>query len=92
MFIESQITFFGESITVAGLITGQDLLGQLKGKSLGDALIIPKSMLKSGEPVFLDDMTIEELEKALNVTVTPIEVSGLAFLSNVLGIEEAQNG
>lgn len=84
--------FFGESITVAGLITGQDLLGQLKGKSLGDALIIPKSMLKSGEPVFLDDMTIEELEKALNVTVTPIEVSGLAFLSNVLGIEEAQNG
>ncbi len=46
MFIESQITFFGESITVAGLITGQDLLGQLKGKSLGDALIIPKSMLK----------------------------------------------
>jgi len=81
--------FFGESITVAGLLTGGDLVEQLKGKDLGDVLLIPKSMFKSGELVFLDDMTLEELEKALNVTVVPIEVSGQAFLSNILGIEEA---
>jgi len=80
--------FFGESITVAGLLTGQDLIAQLKDQPLGEALIIPESMLKSGERVFLDDITVEYVEKALNVTVLPIEVNGHAFLSNVLGIYE----
>ncbi len=84
--------FFGESITVAGLLTGSDLIAQLKDQNLGEALIIPKSMLKSGEPIFLDDTTVEDLEKALDVTVVPIEVNGHAFLSNILGTEEAQNG
>ncbi len=81
--------FFGETITVAGLITGTDLIKQLKDVDLGERLIIPKSMLKSGESIFLDDTTVDELEKTLNVTVTPVEVNGDAFLSGVLGIEEA---
>ncbi len=81
--------FFGESITVAGLITGTDLISQLKDVDLGECLILPKSMLKSGESVFLDDTTIEELEKTLNATVTPVEVSGDGFLSGVLGLKEA---
>lgn len=89
---EIKNNFFGECITVAGLITGTDIISQLKNADLGECLILPKSMLKSGESVFLDDTTIEELEKTLNATVTPVEVSGDGFLSGVLGLEEAQNG
>lgn len=59
--------FFGETITVAGLITAGDLINQLKGKNLGDELIIPKVMLKADEPVFLDDLTVSDVEKALNI-------------------------
>ena len=59
--------FFGERITVAGLITGQDLIAQLKGQDLGDALLLPCSMLRSGEEVFLDDVTVTELSDALQI-------------------------
>ena len=47
--------FFGENITVSGLITGQDLMAQLKDKELGDRLLLPENVLRSGEDVFLDD-------------------------------------
>ena len=57
--------FFGERITVSGLITGQDLTGQLKGQPLGERLLLPCNMLKIGEPVFLDDFTLEEVENSL---------------------------
>ncbi|WP_069650181.1 DUF512 domain-containing protein [Caloranaerobacter ferrireducens] len=72
--------FFGETITVSGLITGTDLIGQLTGKDLGDGLIIPKSMLKRDENIFLDDITVEEVEKRLNVKVIVLDVDGYEFV------------
>ena len=59
--------FFGESITVSGLITGQDLIAQLKDQDLGDELLLPSNMIRSGERVFLDDLTIEDAEEALGI-------------------------
>lgn len=83
--------FFGETITVAGLITGQDLIKQLKelkdtGTNLGDSLLIPSSMLRMGERVFLDDVTADEIEKELDIKVVPIESGGQEFLYSVLNI------
>lgn len=72
--------FFGDTITVAGLVTGGDILAQLTGQALGDKLLIPRSMLRRGEDVFLDDMTVDELSKQLGVPVVPVEVDGYAFL------------
>lgn len=63
--------FFGENITVAGLITGTDLMAQLKGRDLGKVLLIPDVMLKFHEDVFLDDVTVEAVEEALGV---PVEI------------------
>ena len=53
--------FFGEKITVSGLLTGQDLMAQLAGRELGDELLIPCNMLRAGEDVFLDDVTVSQL-------------------------------
>lgn len=79
--------FFGETITVAGLITAGDLINQLKGKNLGDELIIPKVMLKADEPVFLDDLTVSDVEKALNIKVTASANDGYEYLNKLLGID-----
>ena len=68
--------FFGERITVSGLITGQDLTGQLKGQPLGERLLLPCNMLKIGEPVFLDDFTLEEVENSLQVKTDIVKSSG----------------
>lgn len=68
--------FFGEQITVAGLVTGQDLIRQLTGQALGERLLLSTNMLKSGEPVFLDDVTVEEAEKALQIKISIVESSG----------------
>ena len=76
--------FFGEMITVSGLLTGQDLRAQLKGKALGDRLLLPQNVLKSGETVFLDDMTLAELEKALQVPIDIVKSSGQDFLDAIL--------
>ena len=76
--------FFGEMITVSGLLTGQDLLAQLKGKALGDRLLLPQNVLKSGETVFLDDMTLAELEKALQVPIDIVKSSGQDLLNAIL--------
>ena len=75
--------FFGHSVTVSGLLTGQDILHQLTGVSLGDALLIPSSALRAGEDVFLDDMTLTELSSALGVPVVPTDSDNL--LSAMLG-------
>ncbi len=66
--------FFGETITVAGLVTGGDLISQLEPykDKLGEALLIPKTMLKADEPVFLDDITVDEVEKTLGVKITSV--------------------
>lgn len=61
--------FFGETITVAGLITGSDLISQLKGTDLGDFLVIPETMLRADTDVFLDDVTVKDVEEELNIRV-----------------------
>ncbi len=80
-------TFFGESVTVAGLLTGQDILAQLEGISLGDELIVPDSALRDGEEVFLDDITVSELSEKLGVTVTACLADGYELLEKFLGGE-----
>ncbi len=79
--------FFGERITVSGLITGGDLISQLKGKDLGEKLLIPVNMLRSGETVFLDDITVAEVETALQVPVDIVKSSGQALVSCVTGAD-----
>ncbi len=76
--------FFGENITVSGLITGQDLLEQLKGRPLGLRLLLPENILRSGEDVFLDDVRVKELEKALQVPVNIVKSSGNDFVNAIL--------
>ena len=78
--------FFGERITVSGLITGQDLTGQLKGQPLGERLLLPCNMLKIGEPVFLDDFTLEEVENSLQVKTDIVKSSGQDLLDAVIGV------
>ena len=77
--------FFGERITVAGLLTGQDLKEQLSGRNLGEELLLTENMFRDGEDVFLDDMTAAELSGALQVPITIVKSDGKAFLEAVLG-------
>lgn len=77
--------FFGELITVSGLLTGQDIREQLLGKKLGEKLLLPQNVLRSGETVFLDDMTVVELEKALQVPVDIVKSSGRDLVECILG-------
>ncbi len=85
--------FFGETITVAGLITGQDLSEQLKNQDLGDYLILPGSMISDytnhteHKNKFLDDMTVEELEKSLNTKIILTNGDGGQLLRDILGVE-----
>ncbi|MGI6188914.1 MAG: DUF512 domain-containing protein [Clostridiales bacterium] len=72
--------FFGDKVTVAGLITGQDIKNQLKDKKLGHSLLIPNTMLRRGEDVFLDGVTLEELSLSLGVPVIPVPVDGRELL------------
>jgi len=76
--------FFGEMITVSGLITGQDLIAQLRGKDLGERLLLPCNMFRSGEEVFLDDITRQEVEEALQVRTDIVKSSGRDFVEAVL--------
>lgn len=75
--------FFGEKITVAGLITGQDLKKQLKGKDLGTKLLLPCHMLRSGEEVFLDDVTVSELSEYLQIPIEIVDSDGAVLLHHV---------
>lgn len=77
---EIQNDFFGKDITVAGLITGQDLIRQLKDKPLGDYLLLPQVMLRSGQDVFLDDITLEDLKNALQIEVRIVQSDGTSLL------------
>ena len=80
--------FFGERITVSGLITGQDLKKQLADQELGDVLLLPNNMLRSGEEVFLDDMTVTELAEALQIKVRMVGSAGQDLIHAVLQMEE----
>ena len=77
--------FFGHSITVAGLLTGQDIVSQLSGKELGDQLLFPSVCLRAEGDVFLDDMTPAELSEKLGVDVLATGSDGCEFLRAVLG-------
>lgn len=76
--------FFGEQITVSGLITGQDLMNQLKGKPLGTRLLLPCNMLRDGEEVFLDDTTLSDLKKTLQVELDVVKSSGQDLINVIL--------
>jgi len=78
--------FFGGSVTVAGLLTGQDMLAELEGKELGEELFIPECSLRHERDLFLDDMSIEDFSERVGVTVTPNESSGGSFVRSILGI------
>ncbi len=82
--------FFGETITVAGLVTGGDLIGQLRGKELGRRLLIPANMLRSGERVFLDDVSLDDVERELGVPAIPVAQDGYELLDAMLGIQNGQ--
>jgi NifB/MoaA-like Fe-S oxidoreductase len=78
--------FFGDSITVAGLLTAKDLITQLSGKDLGESLLVPNVALRADGDMFLDDVTPEELSKALSIKVVPTPSEAYRFICNVLGI------
>ena len=83
--------FFGPHITVAGLVTSRDLIAQLKGKDLGEELLIPGVMLRHEQDKFLDDGTIEDVEQALGVPVRTVDNDGSQFLMALLGAEDDPN-
>ena len=76
--------FFGPLITVSGLLTGRDIIEQLKGAELGDYLLLPENMFRAGEEVFLDDVARSEVEKALQVRIRIVKSSGYDLVSALL--------
>jgi putative radical SAM enzyme (TIGR03279 family) len=76
--------FFGKDITVAGLLTGQDIIKQLRGKELGEALLLPDVMLRSGEEVLLDDLTVQDLENALQISIRIVQSDGESLLKRII--------
>lgn len=76
--------FFGEMITVSGLLTGQDIIKQLKGKNLGNRILLPQNVLRSGENYFLDDVTLPQLQETLQVRADIVKSSGRDFVRTVL--------
>ena len=85
-----QNDFFGRTITVAGLVTGGDLIAQLKGRELGQRLLIPANMLRAGERVFLDDVSLDDVERELGVPVLPVAQDGYELLDAMCGIHTGQ--
>ena len=79
--------FFGETITVSGLLTGKDISEQLSGKDLGDMLIFPANALRADGDLFLDDISPEELSQKLGVPTSPSRDGGEGFICDVLGVE-----
>ena len=80
--------FFGEEITVSGLLTGQDIIKQLKQKELGQYLLLPESLLRNDTTMLLDDIKVEDIEKALNIPIKITKNTGMALLCNILDLEE----
>lgn len=76
--------FFGETITVSGLVTGGDLIAQLKGKELGDTLLIPENMLRHEGDLFLDNVSVSDVENALHVTLGVTSRDGEDLLHHFL--------
>lgn len=76
--------FFGENITVSGLLTGTDIMAQGKELPLGERMLLPENVLRSGEQVLLDDFTVQDLEKTLQVPVDIVKSSGYDFINMIL--------
>ena len=79
--------FFGENVTVSGLITGGDLIDQLSSYETPDVVFITENMLRSGETVFLDNITVCDVEEKLNTKVVPCSDSGVDFVNKLLGVD-----
>lgn len=79
--------FFGGGVNVSGLVVGGDIKEQLLGKAIGEEIFIPSSMLRAGEDVFLDNMTLDELEKELQTKIIPIDNDGYEFIEKITGKE-----
>lgn len=84
---EIKNNFFGENVTVVGLLTGEDLVSQLVGKELGEELLISRSMLKASENLLLDDYTVEMLAQKLKVKVIPVDNNGKDFVEKIVGVD-----
>ena len=80
--------FFGELITVAGLVTATDIIDQISGLDLGDELLIPRVMLRDEGDMFLDSITLEELSQKLSVPIRVVEIDGWELVDAVLGEKE----
>ena len=76
--------FFGERITVSGLVTAQDIMAQLENKDLGECLLIPCNMLKADEDIFLDDYTVSQVAAALQVPIVIVKSSGQDLIDAIL--------
>lgn len=90
-FVNTQINvykiinnFFGGGVTVTGLLTGQDLLEQLKQKDLGNYLLLSKSILKADDTILLDDIKVSDIESKLNIKIRIVENTGEQFLNNII--------
>ena len=79
--------FWGETITVAGLVTAGDMMEQLKGQELGEVLFLPDCMLRHQQDFFLDDKTVQDVENALGVKVQVIPAGGEEFAFAITGEE-----
>ena len=77
--------FFGDRITVAGLVTAQDIMAQLADKELGEKLLLPCNMLKADEDIFLDDYTVSQVSDALQVPIVIVKSSGQDLIDAILG-------
>lgn len=77
--------FYGHTVTVAGLITAKDLINQLKDKELHGLLLIPEVMIKDGDCLFLDNLTLEDVEKALNVNIDTVSSDGADLVNKIIG-------
>ncbi|MDD6101795.1 MAG: DUF512 domain-containing protein [Clostridiales bacterium] len=76
--------FFGGRITVAGLLTGRDISEQLRNMELGEHLLLPENLLRQGEDVLLDDMTVDDIEKTLNIKVRIVKINGKSFVESII--------
>lgn len=77
--------FYGHTVTVAGLITGKDLINQLKDKQLNGLLLIPEVMLRDGDCLFLDDVTVSDVEKALDIKIDTVSSDGADLVNKIIG-------
>ena len=76
--------FFGERITVTGLLTATDILAQLKGRDLGDWIVMPSVVLKADEDIFLDDISLEDVQRTLQVPIHIVKSNGMGFIQSVV--------